>query len=141
MGGSRHGVPRQMVALLVTMLLGGLWHGAGWNFIAWGGLHGVALAINHLWTKAGFSLPKIVGWFLMMMLVVAGWVLFRADSFTTAGTMLQKMFDPESGAVTLPPFNYASWEPLLATKTAAILLGGFAIALFIANQPKTSVIT
>jgi D-alanyl-lipoteichoic acid acyltransferase DltB (MBOAT superfamily) len=48
-GGSRHGVPRRYVNLLATMLIGGLWHGAGWTFIAWGALHGIYLVINHAW--------------------------------------------------------------------------------------------
>ena len=49
---------------MVTMTLGGLWHGASWTFVAWGGLHGVALAVNHIWEGWGVRLPRVVGWAL-----------------------------------------------------------------------------
>src|SRR6185437_15297891 len=51
LGGNRLGEPRRYINLMLTMLLGGLWHGAGWNFLIWGGLHGFYLCINHLWLK------------------------------------------------------------------------------------------
>ena len=52
LGGNRHGPARRYVNLIVTMLLGGLWHGAGWTFVLWGALHGVYLVVNHLWREA-----------------------------------------------------------------------------------------
>ena len=53
LGGNRHGRVRRYVNLMITMLLGGLWHGAGWTFVVWGGLHGVYLCINHAWNNFG----------------------------------------------------------------------------------------
>jgi alginate O-acetyltransferase complex protein AlgI len=64
LGGSRRGEIRRYVNLLMTMLLGGLWHGAGWTFVLWGGLHGLYLCINHGWRKLNVSLPKLFAWLL-----------------------------------------------------------------------------
>ncbi|MEM8807149.1 MAG: MBOAT family protein [Cyanobacteria bacterium P01_G01_bin.38] len=93
LGGSRQGDARRYGNLMVTMLLGGLWHGAGWTFVLWGGLHGFYLSINHFWRKwaVGLTLPRIVGWLLTFGAVVAGWVLFRAATFADATHLLQTM--------------------------------------------------
>ena len=89
LGGSRFGATRMVAALLVTMLLGGLWHGANWNFVLWGGLHGAALVVCGLWTRMGWRLPPVLGWLLTLGFVVVAWVLFRAPDFTTAAHVLQ----------------------------------------------------
>ncbi len=91
LGGNRCGPGRQAVNVIVTMLLGGLWHGANWTFVAWGGLHGAGLAANHAWERAGLRLPRAVAWLLTLLFVMAGWVLFRAESFTVAGQILGSM--------------------------------------------------
>ena len=91
MGGNRFGVPRQITALLVTMILGGLWHGAGWTFVIWGGLHGLGLVVNHFWGKYGFSLPQPFCWVLTLIFVVFGWVMFRADNMGTAVSIIKSM--------------------------------------------------
>ncbi len=91
MGGNRFGIPRQMAALMITMLLGGLWHGAGWTFVIWGGWHGVGLVVNHFWEKTGVRLPRGAAWFLTMLFVIFGWVVFRSDTLGQAGTMLSTM--------------------------------------------------
>ena len=99
LGGSRLGTGRRYANLVITMLLGGLWHGAGWTFVIWGALHGFYLLVNHAWR----SLKQQLGWHdggrlaalgagaLTFLAVVVGWVFFRADSFSTAVTMLQGM--------------------------------------------------
>ena len=91
LGGSRAGPVRAYGAALGTMLLCGLWHGAGWTFIAWGGLHGVAVCCNRWWMARGYRLPALLGWVLTMLFVIAGWVLFRADDFHAAARMLMAM--------------------------------------------------
>jgi len=91
MGGNRYGLPRQIAALMVTMLLGGLWHGAGWTFVLWGGLHGIGLAVNHLWEKTGLRLPRGTAWPLTMLFVIFGWVLFRSATLSDAWTMATTM--------------------------------------------------
>lgn len=91
MGGNRFGPSRQMAALMVTMLLGGLWHGAGWTFVLWGGLHGVGLVVNHLWEKTGLRLPRGMAWLLTLLFVIFGWVLFRSATLSHAGIMMATM--------------------------------------------------
>ncbi|MGI4958495.1 MAG: MBOAT family O-acyltransferase [Janthinobacterium lividum] len=91
LGGNRSGVARQCVNLGLTMLLGGLWHGAAWTFVAWGGLHGFGLAVNHLWTRAGLRMPAWLGWIVTMLFVIVGWVVFRSPDFSTARHVLGSM--------------------------------------------------
>lgn len=99
LGGSRNGKARRYLNLMVTMVLGGLWHGAGWTFVIWGALHGLYLMINHAWRNVkeamgwsdGRCLAKFCSGTLTFLAVVIGWVFFRADSFTSAMTMLKSM--------------------------------------------------
>jgi len=85
LGGNRKGPMRRQINLLATMLLGGLWHGAGWTFILWGVLHGFYLVINHIWQTLTGSATKVPGYFargisvfLTFVIVVFAWVPFRA---------------------------------------------------------------
>jgi D-alanyl-lipoteichoic acid acyltransferase DltB (MBOAT superfamily) len=91
LGGNRASQARQAVNVVATMLLGGLWHGANWTFVAWGGLHGCALAANHVWSARGLRLPRPAAWLLTLLFVMACWVLFRASNFTEAGQILASM--------------------------------------------------
>lgn len=91
LGGNRFGPARQAMALAVTMLLGGLWHGAAWTFVVWGGLHGAALGIYHVWHKAGCRMPAAAGWLVTMLFVYVTWVIFRAETFPAAWSMLNSM--------------------------------------------------
>ena len=91
LGGNRGGGVMQARNVEVTMLLAGLWHGANWTFVAWGGLHGVALAINGAWARVGLRMPVALGWALTLLFVMAGWVLFRAPDFATAVTVWRGM--------------------------------------------------
>lgn len=101
MGGNRGGGIARYRNLILTMLLGGLWHGAGWTFIAWGGLHGFYLVINQAWRSFKKSLGvgqspagiigRLSGWALTFGVVVIGWVFFRAADFDAALTILQGM--------------------------------------------------
>jgi D-alanyl-lipoteichoic acid acyltransferase DltB (MBOAT superfamily) len=102
LGGNRHGPLRRYFSLMVTMLLGGLWHGAGWNFVIWGGLHGAYLACNHAWrgfrvTVLGHDLERqtrlghAMGVAFTFLAVVVAWVFFRAASLPSALNVLQGM--------------------------------------------------
>jgi len=100
LGGNRFGKWRRHANLLATMLLGGLWHGAGWNFIVWGGLHGVFLMINHLWQEAvarfGIKLDgrigKVLGVLHTFHCVVVAWVFFRATDLHSAFHLVAGMY-------------------------------------------------
>ena len=91
LGGNRRGAARLIVALVVTMLLGGLWHGAAWTFVVWGGLHGLALVLEYLWRRTGLALPAAAGWAATMLFVFVTWVLFRAETFGAAVHILSAM--------------------------------------------------
>jgi len=91
LGGNRHGLPRQVMALLCTMVLGGLWHGAGWTFVIWGALHGLGLAMGVLWRRWLPSMPAPLGWALLMLFLLGSWVLFRSPSLAAAGHIFAAM--------------------------------------------------
>ncbi|WP_198164568.1 MBOAT family O-acyltransferase [Rhodoplanes sp. Z2-YC6860] len=121
LGGNRHGVTRRYINLAVTMLLGGLWHGAGWTFIIWGGLHGLYLVVNHGWqTLRGrialnSRMPLITGalaWAITFVAVVVAWVFFRAPDMRSALAILTAM----SGAhgIVLPSEWANAVQPLVA---------------------------
>jgi D-alanyl-lipoteichoic acid acyltransferase DltB (MBOAT superfamily) len=98
-GGNRRGPARRHVNLLATMILGGLWHGAGWTFVAWGALHGVYLVLNHAWRSvrarsglpAGTPATRLIAWSATFIAVVAAWVLFRSPTFGGAVLILEGM--------------------------------------------------
>jgi alginate O-acetyltransferase complex protein AlgI len=91
LGGNRHGEGRRTVNLMVTMLLGGLWHGAGWTFVIWGGMHGLYLVINHAWRKHKMKMPDFAARALTFLAVVVAWVFFRARTFSDAVELLKAM--------------------------------------------------
>jgi alginate O-acetyltransferase complex protein AlgI len=105
LGGNRKGPMRRQVNLFLTMLLGGLWHGASWNFVVWGALHGAYLVINHSWGslchKLGWSLQEVRGyrWLagcLTFLAVIQAWVLFRAETFSGASAIYRASIDFQS---------------------------------------------
>ncbi len=104
--------------VVLTMLLGGLWHGAAWTFVAWGGVHGLALAANGAWARSGRAMPTVAGWALTLLFVVLAWVLFRAPDFGTALRMYAGLAGLEGwGRVRLPE----GW--VLAAGAALALVG------------------
>ncbi|MET3107081.1 alginate O-acetyltransferase complex protein AlgI [Oxalobacteraceae bacterium GrIS 2.11] len=95
LGGNRRGPAMRYVNLITTMLLGGLWHGANWTFIAWGALHGLYLAINHGIDHAGagrLNSLRWLGWPVTFLAVVLSWVLFRSGSVHVALDIFQAMW-------------------------------------------------
>jgi alginate O-acetyltransferase complex protein AlgI len=99
LGGSRHGSLLTYRNLLITMLLGGLWHGANWTFVAWGAYHGLLLGGTRLFAESIDSWPNHFRRAITFLLVVIGWVLFRSDTFGTAVTLMSRMFMWRSGAL------------------------------------------
>ncbi len=100
MGGNRAGEIGKMRNLFVSMILIGLWHGAGWTFVLWGGIHGILLMVNHQWRRLDIHLPKVLNWSLTFLCVTVCWVLFRADNFHEAAAVLSAMAD--IGNIVLP---------------------------------------
>ena len=125
LGGNRKGVIRRYINLAATMLLGGLWHGAGWTFVIWGGLHGCYLVINHFWRHltATMRAPAVigpllrcVGWTITFLAVVFAWVFFRAPNLATAMRVVDAMAGQTEN---LPPARVIdlwvfAWLPGLA---------------------------
>jgi alginate O-acetyltransferase complex protein AlgI len=131
LGGNRLGNGRRYLNMGITMLLGGLWHGAGWTFIVWGALHGAYLSLNHLWRERGPRSPALqgrafsaFGWLLTMLAVILAWVFFRAQTLGGAlhllGAMAGQAGDGArplllaSGSALHLPFAYAAIALLLA---------------------------
>lgn len=126
LGGNRNG--HHMRNILITMFLGGLWHGAGWTFIFWGTLHGVFICINHLWRKTHYGLHRIVAWLLTFNAVNLAWVFFRAESFEQALKIIKAMLDcssfaiPYSGVLGRFCSAFLAHETLLTINNLAIII-------------------
>ena len=80
LGGNRRGFARQVINIMITMILGGLWHGASWTFVMWGALHGLYLGLNHTWRRLGWRCSDRVGWILTFVSVAYAWVWFSGFS-------------------------------------------------------------
>jgi len=92
LGGNKKGLFRQQVNVMVTMVLCGFWHGAGWTFVIWGALHGVYLMINHGWRRLDVHCPRPFGWLLTFGSVSFAWVWFRSDSLSAAARISTSLF-------------------------------------------------
>jgi alginate O-acetyltransferase complex protein AlgI len=99
LGGNRGGELLTYRNMMLTMLIGGLWHGANWTFVAWGGYHGVLLVVYRMAPHIWDALPRVAAQSLMFVLVLVGWVFFRAPDFTSAGHILRTMLTPALGTV------------------------------------------
>ena len=96
LGGKKSGTIRRSLNLFVTMVIGGLWHGANWTFISWGAFHGVLLTLNHLWRSLRGVRPstvtgRLIGWTLTFVAFVISMTLFRAPDIQTAGRIFEAM--------------------------------------------------
>jgi alginate O-acetyltransferase complex protein AlgI len=119
LGGNRHGSLVTYRNLAITMLLGGLWHGANWTFVCWGAYHGVLLMFYRRFGRVWDVFPALARRAAMFLLVVLGWVLFRAGSFTDAAVVYGAMF---------------SWRPGLAIAGAGVLVGALLVAAMLAHR-------
>lgn len=93
LGGNRKGEVKTLRNLFIVFLASGIWHGAGWNFIIWGMLHGVCILIHRVWKNRGRKLNKLIGWFITMNLVNIFWVFFRAETVSSAMKVIKGMLD------------------------------------------------
>ncbi|MDN5211674.1 MBOAT family protein [Fulvivirgaceae bacterium BMA12] len=92
LGGNRNGEFKTLSNLMITFIIGGIWHGAGWTFVFWGFLHGAGLIIHRLWQKTGLKMPNIIALILTFNFVNVAWVFFRATTWTDAINVLSAMF-------------------------------------------------
>jgi alginate O-acetyltransferase complex protein AlgI len=133
LGGNRKGRWRTYINLMLTMLLGGLWHGASWTFVFWGLLHGIALATHKMWTEktGGRYRPfnGVIGWAATYTFVCVAWVFFRAESFSIALIVLRKMAGLSPGGV---QWIYSPLYPIVL-----LVILGHAIGYLAARQAKT----
>ena len=124
LGGNRKGEWRKSFNLFTSMLIIGIWHGAGWTYVLWGGLHGVCLLINHQWRRLGIALPKVVNWGLTFLTVNFLWVFFRADSIEKAWSMICTM-------VSIPAFDMIKLDRAMYTTRGEINILMIATVLLI----------
>jgi D-alanyl-lipoteichoic acid acyltransferase DltB (MBOAT superfamily) len=96
LGGNRSGTFSTYLNLLSTFILAGIWHGAGWTFVFWGFLHGIALVIHRLWKIFDIPMPKILAWFITFNFINASWVFFRAENWEDATRVLSSMLSMEN---------------------------------------------
>ena len=122
LGGNRKGEFRTYANLLATFIIGGIWHGAGWTFVFWGFLHGLALVIHRAWSKLGFKIWTWLAWFITFNFINIAWVFFRAKEWKDAIRILESMFSLKNVIFNI---NYLE---------VAILLFAFVIILFFRNS-------
>jgi alginate O-acetyltransferase complex protein AlgI len=92
LGGNRKGEISTYSNLMITFIVGGIWHGAGWNFAIWGVLHGLAMVILNLWRKLGLKMPVVIAWFITFNFINITWVFFRAKEWKDALKIFSGMF-------------------------------------------------
>ena len=126
LGGGRGGLFKTCRNILITMLLGGLWHGASWTFVAWGALHGLGLCWERIWSRikpaAWPKLPVVVGVLVTFHIVCLGWILFRAESFDLAVSFLE---------------GFGRWSPVMVA--TPFLIGLVVIGLLMHVLPRRAV--
>jgi alginate O-acetyltransferase complex protein AlgI len=144
LGGNRKGNVRTYINLFIVMFVSGVWHGAGWTFVIWGTMHGVASVINRFWKTFNIKLPKFVAWLITFMFVHVAWVYFRSPDLTTANTMVSKMFNirgflfPEGIATMLNERLNTHFFPAVYYFDLKLVIQ-FAIVLAIAFFAKNSI--
>jgi alginate O-acetyltransferase complex protein AlgI len=134
LGGNRKGEPRTYLNLMATMLIGGLWHGAGWSFVIWGGLHGAWLAIGRYRREHGLAADAVGGWALWRQRIVTfnlvcfAWIFFRAGSeggLSTAWDVIARLFD-----------NWGAASPLVSAGVVLAIVVGIGTQYLPARIPQ-----
>jgi len=155
LGGNRRGEARTYNNMLVTMLVGGLWHGANWTFVVWGAYHGLLLAVHRRFSAQWDALPRTIRQPLMFLLALIGWVFFRATDFRMASSLMHTMFTPTFGvmvaqpALALAALSVAAWwsmigpnvfeiQPEFTFRQRAIATVAFAVSLAVIIGTRNS---
>jgi len=123
LGGNRKGEFRTYTNLIVTFIIGGLWHGAGWTFVFWGFLHGFALVVHRAWSKLDFKLWTWLAWFITFNFINIAWVFFRAKGWDDAIKVLGSMFS----------LDYIVLPNMLESRLPFLLNYGIEFGRFLSN--------
>lgn len=147
LGGSRVGKYRTYMNLFIVFFISGIWHGAGWTFIIWGILHGLAVICNRLWKNTGFKLPVWLAWSITFLFVNAAWVFFRANDIQQAVSILKGMvglngvefprivsFLSEKLAINLEGYGILLYDTLHIARHLGVIIVFFAIIIFAKNS-------
>ncbi|MGL5963291.1 MAG: MBOAT family O-acyltransferase, partial [Fusobacteriaceae bacterium] len=135
LGGNRSGELKTLRNLLIVFLASGVWHGAGWNFIIWGALHGAAILIHRIWNGRGYKMPAILGWALTLFSVNIFWVFFRAKDLAGSAKVLKAMVDYKSIGSFITLSYRETANPYLGNKASLLLLVlSIGISLLIKNS-------
>ena len=130
LGGNRRGTWATYRNLLLTMLLGGLWHGASWTFVVWGLYHGLLLALHRAWPwKDRLQILRPLSIAATFLRVCVGWVFFRAQTFTDAGTILSRMAWPVEGTM------FGQTTLLMAWACLALIFLGHLLGTWVKSGP------
>lgn len=151
LGGNRRGKVRTWVNVLIVFAVSGIWHGAGWTFILWGMIHGVASILYIIFKRIWDKVPRLLGWLLTFMFVDLAWIMFRADSLSSAAILYSKLITPwkwQLNGTLLEQFNILEFTYV---EEHVAVLKGFVdqfpfvhlivilmIALFLALIPRNS---
>lgn len=135
LGGSRLGVKRQCANVLATMVLGGLWHGASWTFVMWGGLHSIFLIVNHAWRSMikqfGYefrnanSLYKVTSWAINFSCIMFAWVFFRAETFGDAFIVIRGLIGLNGISIPESILNISMLNEIVESNKMHVTLAGF----------------
>ncbi|MBE7016875.1 MAG: MBOAT family protein [Ruminococcaceae bacterium] len=129
LGGNRRGVKRTYINLFLTMLIGGLWHGASWTFVAWGALHGAALCVHKIWMKLsghtknhkGSTIGNIISAVFTYIFVIFCWIFFRSPTFSVAWSIIRGIFIWQGGTLYISTWCVFGIIVLTAATLAAFI--------------------
>ena len=121
LGGSREGQAKTYANIMIVFLLSGLWHGAGWTFIAWGVLHGMAMSVERAWSKLTSrwrsgepsAMGSMAGWALTMLFVCMAWVVFRSPTFGDALVYFTRLYTPDTLGISWVPVSMLICLPVV----------------------------
>ncbi len=124
LGGNRNTEARTLTNLFLTFLIGGIWHGAGWTFVFWGVLHGVAVVVHRIWKNSNRQMNKILAWFLTFNFVNIAWIFFRATSWGDAMKVITAMFS----------FQFGNKHFSISTEMGVWLVAAFLVIFYMKNS-------
>jgi len=143
LGGNRKSNFRTYTNLMGTFIIGGIWHGAGWTFVFWGFLHGLALVIQRVWSQLGFKLWTWLAWFITFNFVNIAWVFFRAKEWDDAIKVLNGMFSLDNFIQFATLFNNilsndTNIKSFINIETSTVIIFGFILTVLFKNSNELS---